>query len=236
MRNTILWLLAVAVALPGLMPAQERIADSIDPLRTYDGTLVYKKTTLAAKVLEFAYPAKDLEAAVGDYFRQRGGTPRKSQGLTSVTSVSLHQADNRAYDVYYQVQRKGSGKSALSTLAVIVAEPGEDILARRASAEPEALEASLPAIFETPGAQGFFSSLGAVIAEHDYGRLVATSEKELRAAESRYNKLVSKGKSLERQREKLERQIAANLEEQNKQAREIDLAKFRLDRMKSRGR
>lgn len=236
MKKLAIGVLVIAIGLPGLLPAQDRSLETIDPVRSYDGTIVYKKATLPAKVFEFRYPAKDLANAIGDYFQQRGGKLRKSKGLVSVSSISLHDSDNQAYDVHYQVKGTGKGANALSTLAVILAEPGEDIMLRQQTGETAAGGPVLPAIFASVGAEGFFRDLGVAVGNYDHSKMIFASENDLQKAQRRYDKLVSKGKSLERKLQNLERQIADNLEQQRQQAREIDLAKLRLDRVKSRQR
>ena len=236
MKRSIIWLLALGLVLPGLL-AQERSVQTIDPVRSYDGTVVHQKTPLAAKVFEFRYPAKEVANAVGRYLQDRGGKLRKLKGLMAVSGIRLHDSDDRAYDVYYQVKGKGSGKNALSTLSVILAEPGEDILARGAAAEGEALTgAAFPAVYESRGAEGFFRDLGVTVGDYDHSQLTASHEKSLRKAKSRYDKLISKGRSLERKRQSVERQINDNIEQQREQAREVDRLALLLDQIRSRRR
>jgi hypothetical protein len=226
--------LALALVVPGLL-AQDRSVQTIDPVRSYDGIVEYQKIPLAAKVFEFRYPAKDLANAVGRYFQDRGGKLSKVGGLTVVSGIRLHDSDNAAYDVYYQVKGKGSGKSALSTLSVILAEPGEDILARGQAAEGEAVAGvAFPAVYESRGAEGFFGDLGIYIGEYDHSQLTASHEKALRKAESRYESLVDKGRSLERKRQSIERQINNNIEQQREQAREVDRLALLLDQVRAR--
>jgi len=234
MKRSIIWLLALALVVPGLL-AQDRSVQTIDPVRIYDGTVEYQKTPLAAKVFEFRYPAKDLANAVGRYFQDRGGKLSKVKGLTVVSGIRLHDSDNAAYDVYYQVKGKGSGKNALSTLSVILAEPGEDILARGQAVEGEAVAGvAYPGVYESRGAEGFFQDLGIYVGEYDHSQLTASHEKALRKAESRYTSLVNKGRSLERKRQSIERQINNNIEQQREQAREVDRLALLLDQVRAR--
>lgn len=236
MKRSIIWLLALALVVPGLL-AQDRSVQTIDPVRIYDGTVEYQKTALPAKVFEFRYPAKDLANAIGRYFQDRGAKPGKVKGLTVVSGVRLHDSDDAAYDVYYQIKGKGSGKNALSTLSVILAEPGEDILARGQAPEGEAVAgAAFPFVYESRGAEGFFRDLGIYVGDYDYGQLTASHEKALRKAESRYEKLISKGRSLERKRQSIERQINDNIEQQREQAREVDRLALLLDQIRARRR
>ena len=103
MKRSIIWLLAIGLVLPGLL-AQDRSVQTIDPVRIYDGTVEHQKTVLAAKVFEFRYPAKDLANAIGRYFQDRGGKLSKVKGLTVVSGIRLHDSDDGAYDVYYQIK------------------------------------------------------------------------------------------------------------------------------------
>jgi len=234
MKRSIIWLLALALVVPGLL-AQDRSVQTIGPVRIYAGTVEYQKTPLAAKVFEFRYPAKDLANAVGRYFQDRGGKLSKVKGLTVVSGIRLHDSDNAAYDVYYQVKGKGSGKNALSTLSVILAEPGEDILARGQAVEGEAVAGvAYPGVYESRGAEGFFQDLGIYVGEYDHSQLTASHEKALRKAESRYTSLVNKGRSLERKRQSIERQINNNIEQQREQAREVDRLALLLDQVRAR--
>ena len=236
MKRSIIWLLALGLVLPGLL-AQDRSGQTIEPVRIYDGTVEHQKTALAAKVFEFRYPAKDLANAIGRYFQDRGGKLSKVKGLTVVSGIRLHDSDDEAYDIYYQIKGKGSGKNALSTLSVILAEPGEDILARGQATEGEAVAgAAFPAVYESRGAEGFFRDLGVYVGDYDYSQLTASHEKALRKAESRYESLVNKGRSLERKRQSIERQITDNIEQQREQAREVDRLALLLDQIRAKRR
>jgi len=233
MKKTLIWLLAVALYAPSIH-AQEQSIQTIDPVRSYDGTLEYQKIRLAAKIFEFRHPAKDLSAAIGSYLQERGGKLLKSKGLFSVPGVRLHDSDDRTYDVYYQVKGKGSGRNALSTLSVILAEPGEDILLRGQSGEEQAAAgAAFPALFESRGAEAFFRDLGILIGDYEHNQRTASNEKALRKAESRYKSLVNKGRSLERKRQAIDRQISDNREQQRAQAREVDRLRLLLDQIRA---
>jgi hypothetical protein len=227
MKSKTLLLLAIVVCWVGAQ-AQDELIKKIEPVRSYDGVVEYQKTRQAARIFEFNYPAKDLDRAVAGYLESRGGKIRNVKGLNVVRGVLLHESESRMYDVYYRVD----GKGGVSTLSVIIAEPEENILLRT---QPQAGAASTDAlsVFGAAGPVGFFGALGTMVSDYDHGKTVASYEEELRRAEKRYNSLVDEGQSLAKRKQKLEQDISNNLDEQTKQAREVEKAKVRLEQVKA---
>lgn len=231
MKKAIWVVLAVALCAVAVR-AQDDLIQKIEPVRAYNGVVDYQKTTQVAKVFEFNYPAKELESAVQEYLESRGAKVRGSKGLNVAKTVTLHDTDNRAYDVYYKVDGKGKGDKAVSTLFLILADPDEDIL-QRAQPEPGvASTAALPA-FSGPGAVAFFDGLGAVVGDHEHARMVASFEDELRKAERRYNSLVDEGQGLAKKKQKLEQDILDNIDAQTRQSAEIERARLKLQQVKA---
>ena len=213
--------------------AQDEFIQKIEPVRSYDGIVQYQKTQQAAKIFEFNYPAKDLDKAIGSFLEQRGGKIRGVKGFNVAKGVVLDQSENKLYDVYYNVEGK---KGGVSVLSVILAGPEEDILLRTPPAADAARVTEALPVFAGTGAGVFFNGLGTVVGDFEHGRAVAASEEELRKAEKRYNDLVDEGQSLVKKRQKLEQDIADNIDAQNKQAREVDKAKIRLEQIKAKTR
>lgn len=232
MKSKTLLILAIMLCWVGAQ-AQDEFIKKIEPVRSYDGIVDFQKTRQAAKVFEFNYPAKDLDKAIESYLEQRGGKVHNVKGLNVAKGVLLHESESRMYDVYYRVDGKGAGDKAVSILSVIVAEPEEDILARTQPATgATAVTEGLP-VFGGTGAVGFFGALGTVVGDYDHGKAVASYEEELRKAEKRYNSLVDEGQSLAKKKQKLEQDISNNLDDQTKQAMEVERAKVRLEQIKA---
>lgn len=231
MKKAIGVVLALVLSCVGAQ-AQDEFIKKIEPVRAYNGVVDYQKTTQVAKVFEFNYPAKELENAVQGYLESRGAKVRSSKGLNVAKTVSLHDSDNRAYDVYYKVEGKGKGEKAVSTLYLILDDPDEDLLLR---GQPEPGVASTDAlpVFAGTRALAFFGDLGTVVGDHEHARVVASSEDDLRKAERRYDSLVEDGKSLAKKKQKLEQDILDNIDSQNKQAAEIEKARQQLQRVKA---
>lgn len=124
----------------------------------------------------------------------------------------------------------------MSTLTVILAEPNEDILKR---SQPQAGAAgvteALP-VFAGTGATAFFGDLGAVVGDYDHAQAVAACEDELRKAQKRYDDLIDEGQNLAKRKQKLEEDIAKNVDAQGKQAVEVDKARLKLEQMRAKKR
>lgn len=212
--------------------AQDEMIKKIEPVRAYNGVVDFQKTTQVAKVFEFNYPAKELENAIQGYLVSRGAKVRGVKGLSVAKTVTLHDTDNRAYDVYYKVDGKGKGDKAVSTLYLILAEPEEDIL-QRGQPEPGTASTDALPVFSGTGAQAFYNELGSVVGDHEHARFVASLEDDLRKAEKRYNGLVDDGQSLARKKQKLEQDILDNIDAQTKQSAEVERARLKLQQAKA---
>lgn len=213
--------------------AQDELIKRIEPVRSYDGIVDFQKSPQAARMFDFNYPAKDLDKALETYLVGRGGKIRSVKGYSVVQGVLLHEAESKVYDVYYKVEGKGGGSRAMSTLTVILADPNEDILKR---SQPQAGEAgvteALP-VFSGTGATAFFGDLGAVVGDYEHAQAIAAGEDELRKATKRYNDLIDEGQNLAKRKQKLEEDIAKNIDAQSKPAREVDKAKLKLEQLKA---
>lgn len=214
--------------------AQDEFIQKIEPVRSYDGVVEYQKTKQFAKMFDFNYPARDLESAIEKYLEKNGTKVRSNKGMSYSKKVKLSSAEDRYYDVYYKVSGKGKGDNATSTLTVILAEPDENILLRPAVTDAETAGTTAPASFAGTAALGFFNDLGTVVGNHQYEKQVMQYEEEFKKAERKYNKLIDDGKDLERRKQRIEKEIADNIQEQEKQAREVEKAKGLLEQIRAK--
>lgn len=186
----------------------------IEPVRKYDGTVDYQKTKQPARIFEFRYGEKDLEDAMSAIVRKIGGESRYYKGLYQSRQLRLSPDENRYYDLYYKIEGLGKGASQTSTLSVVLAEPGEDILLRNPSS-PEVARATL----ESKPARAFFDSLGAGVGAYDLDKRIAEQEEAVRKAEKRHA-------DLDRKRQRLEADLAENRSD-------LDKAKLELERSRA---
>lgn len=196
---------------------------SIDPVKKYESTVEFQKTQQPCTVLEFNYPAKDVEKGIEELGKRSGAKMSSFKGWTVAKGARLENRGNQYYDVYYKV----SGNKSNSTVYMIFAEPGENLQTRPTNGEGVAI-----AGVAITGA--FVGSMGDQLGEYDLHKRISAQEDELKAAQKKYDNLVNEGKSLENKRQKLEKDITDNQNAQVQQQQEIDRLKGILDQTKSK--
>ena len=232
MKKRILSLLFTFFLLTSLN-AQDEFIQKIEPVRSYDGVIEYQKSKQYAKMFDFNYPSRDLEVAIEKYLEKNGSKVRSNKGMSYSKKVKLSDAEDKYYDVYYKVSGKGKGDNATSTLSLILAEPDENILLRSAAGEP-ATGISAPVLFTGASALGFFNGLGSVVGNYQHEKQVMEYEEEFKKAEKKYNNLVEDGKDLEKRKQRIEKEIADNIQNQEKQAKEVEKAKALLEQIRAK--
>jgi hypothetical protein len=190
--------LAIALTISAGLMAQ----NSIEPKRKYEGSVEYQKTKQPATILEFNYPEKDVEKALEDYVQKQGGKVKSNKGFNYAKSVRLHNRENRYFDVYYKVTGSGKGNNASSTVYIILAEPGEDILLRAGSTSNGHAAASA-----SVGAVSFFDGIGSELSEYDLNKRLIEQEEAVQKADKNLSSLDKKRQSLEKELDDLRKEI-----------------------------
>jgi len=200
---------------------------SIDPVKKYEGTVEFQKTQQPCTILEFNYPANDVEKGLEEYGKKSGGKFSTVKGWTVAKGARLENRGNKYFDVYYKVEGKGKGDNAKSTVYMILAEPGENIIARPTNAEGIAIGTAV-----VSGA--VVGGMGDQLGEYDLKKRIAAQEDDLKAAQKKYDNLVDDGKSLESKRQKLEKEITDNQNAQATQQQELERLKGLLEQLKEK--
>lgn len=192
----------------------------IEPTRRYEGTVEYQKTKQPATIMEFRYPDKELEKAMEAYMEKQGGKVKSQKGFNYVKSVRIHERENRYFDLYYKIEGSGKGDNATSTMYIILAEPGENILLRDGQQEGTGKAAA------SVGAAAFMGGLGSEVGKHDYERKIKDQQAEVDKAEKRRV-------DLEKKRDKLAKELDQTTQDLQRQANEVEKARAILEQLKS---
>lgn len=192
----------------------------IEPTRRYEGTVEYQKTKQPATIMEFRYPEKDLEKAMEAYMEKQGGKVKYQKGFNYVKSVRIHERENRYFDLYYKIEGSGKGDNATSTMYIILAEPGENILLRDGDKSNAGKAAA------SVGAVAFMGALGSEVGKYDYEKKIKDQQAELEKAEKRMA-------DLEKKRDKLTKELDQTTQDLERQASEVDKAKTILEQLKA---
>lgn len=199
----------VIVSFTAIISIHAQIA--IEPTRKYEGTVEYQKTTQPATILEFRYPEKDVENALENYVEKQGGKVKSSKGFFYVKSLRLHNRENRYFDVYYKVTGSGKGDNANSTVYIILAEPGENILLRNGSTSNNHAAAAA-----SVGAVTFFGALGSELGEYDLDKKITEQEEIIKKTDRNLKELDKKRQSLEKELEDIRKETEVQVGEQEK--------------------
>jgi len=184
----------------------------IEPTKKYEGTVEYQKTKQPATILEFNYPEKDVENALEDYVQKQGGKVKTNKGFFYAKSLKLHTRENREFDVYYKVTGSGKGDNAKSTVYIILAEPGEDILLRDGTNSNGHAAAAA-----SVGAVSFFSGLSTELGEYELEKKIGEQADAVLKADKNLSSLDKKRQSLEKELDDLRKEIETQRGELEKQ-------------------
>jgi len=215
--------LAVAILVAFAARSQ---SSKIEPTRKYEGTVDYQKTKQPCTILEFNYPYRDLENAMEEYVRKAGGRVSSSKGWNVAKNVKVENRGGDNYDVYYKVEGRGKNEKATSTVYLIFAQPGEDIVARPSNSSGEAVAA-------VAASAAFVGAVGSSVGDYDMAKRIGDQEDLIKASERKYNGLVSDGKDLETKRAKLEKEIQDNANAQAAAQQDLEKQKTLLEQLKS---
>jgi hypothetical protein len=178
--------------------------------RKYSGTVKFQKTEQPATVFEFPYSVSQVEEGLIEFFKTQGSKPKESKGFYFVSSVKLLKDDNRFHDIYYKVEK--DGKEA-SKLYAIVTELGENPVTRTSSHD---------ALVATGAAAGIVAAMGPALDDHDYKMQLEKQEGNIRKTEKKMTSLIDEGKSLEKKKAGIDKEIEVNKQEQQKLQTELD--------------
>lgn len=149
---------------------------------------------------------------------------KTSKGFFYAKSVKLHNRENRNFDVYYKVTGSGKGDKARSTVYIILAEPGENILLRDANAQNNSGKAAAASM----GAVSFFGYLGTVVSDYDLDKKIIEQESVVMSTEKNLTDLDKKRISLEKELEDLRKETELRNSELEKN--KILLAQFKEEK------
>jgi len=210
--------LAILCAILLSLPLALRAQLPIEPLKRYEGTVEYQKTTQPATILEFRYPERDLEKALESYIEKLGGKVRTQKGFFYAKGVPVQEKGNRYHDVYYKVNGSGKGDNMISKVYIILAEPGENILLRNGGSSGSAAAAA------TGGA--VFGTVGAHVGSYDHEKRVKAQEEELAKAQRKADDLLKK-------KDRLTKELELTDQELKLQEAEVEKAKSILAQIKA---
>jgi hypothetical protein len=180
-------------------------------------TVTYQKVDRQAITYELPFPEKTIMDAIDDKMEQLGYKGKESKGFTVYRSVSLPELGNGEYDLYFMAERKSKRNKDNSTVTLMISKGSDNFATPNDDA----------ALFT--GAKKYLGNMVTMVTTYDL-------EMQIKAADKKYNDLVSEGESLEKKRKNIEKDIEDNKKNQQTQLEDIEKQKQKLETLKSGGK
>lgn len=204
-----------------LLLVSTKILAQVTPV---EGTVEYDKVMVPCYNIEVPVSEDVATEAIKNRFKKMGSSSKERKGFLEFKNVSIPEVKTGLVDAYIKIDRK-SKKEKTSTISLIITEPG--VAPAPASTEKVATIAGI-------GALGLLTSLSENSAAHGLNLEIQDQEDKVKKAEKEYKDAVSDGENLQDKLKKVQNDIEANRNKQQKQAQEITKQKELLLQVQAR--
>jgi hypothetical protein len=183
-----------------------------------ESTVVYNKTAHPAAVISLPYPADLVNAAMDDYLSKKGSKASDLKGFKTFRNTLLVQGDSLNADLYFKVTRKSRSEKDATTVYLMVG-------------MPSGVTSTQETYLTGEQARSFLNSLAPVIEAYNLESLIKAQNELVIKAEKKYRSLQNEGNDLEKGKKEIEKKIAANIQDQEAQNKEVDRQKQALTQL-----
>lgn len=175
------------------------------------------KAQQSAIVADYEMPVSLVEDALKDRLEKAGVTNRgSSKGFIAYKATTWNEVSADKVDVYAKVEGKGNK----STVTILVSKGYDNFISGTSDAGM------------TEKVKNFLNDFINHAAAHRLKIDISKQEEMVKKAEKDYTGAVSNGDDLSKQREKIEKQIAQNKDEQTQKQTIVDQEKAKLEELK----
>ncbi|MGB8194220.1 MAG: hypothetical protein WCF67_19975 [Chitinophagaceae bacterium] len=181
-----------------------------------EGWVESQKKQQPAAVIELPYAPDVVSAAMNDHLSKKGrskGTDLK--GFTTFRNTQHTQDDSINADMYFKVERKSRQEKGVTVVSLLVNGPAEGTT--------DSLH-----YLKMDQAKIFLNELVPAIEAYNLELGIKDQNESLAKAESKLKSLVNDGADLESRRASIDKKIADNKADQQKQMNEIESQKLKL--------
>jgi len=176
-----------------------------------EGTVEYDKVMVPCYNIEVPVSDEIAKEAIKNRFKKMGSSGKERKGFLEFKNLSISEVKTGLVDVYIKIDRK-SKKEKTSTISLIITEPG---------VAPAPVSTEKVATITGIGALGLLTSLSENSAAHGLNLEIKDQEDKVKKAEKEYKDAVNDGENLQDKLKKVQNDIEANRNKQQKQAQEI---------------
>lgn len=188
-----------------------------------EGKVTINKTSKVAAVIEFPYPAEEVEQAIKNMMAEKGQKAEKSKDFIVFRNATLLSHASELNDLHYKVERKSRKEANSSLVYLLVGRPSENISLRTES-DKHKLE----------DAKDMLNSLLPHIEKHHLDVQINQQSSALDKMRKSLRNLESDQAKNEKNLKQLQDKIAKNKEDQEKLRVEIAREEEVLNSMRGR--
>ncbi len=199
--------------------------------QAYEGKIEYQKKTEPALVIDFPYPAGEVEDAIVNYLDKMGHKKKESKGFLQYKGVAIKEINPQPLDYLFRIERKSRKEKDESSVYLVMQLTEDNPLARASSANMGT------------NAKSFLNSLvphveayHLEVAIKEQEDVIVAAEKKLKNMKEDKEDMDKKIKKLAEEIKGLEEDIKVNGKDQEAQLKVIEKQREMLEDLKRKRR
>ena len=185
-----------------------------------EGWVESQKKQQPAAVIELPYNPDIVTAAMNDHLSKKGRSRSADiKGFTTYRNTQPMQNDSINADMYFKIERKSRQEKGITVVSLLV------------NAPVEGTTTDSMRYLKMEQAKEYLNELIPAIDAYNLELVIKDQNESLIKAESKLKSLINDGADLEEKRVGIDKKIADNKAEQQKQANEIESQKIKARRI-----
>jgi hypothetical protein len=188
--------------------------------QSHEGTVQYQKQLQPAAIIELPYPPSVVNAAMDDYLSKKGKSRGNDvKGFNTFRNMQPLQNDSVNADLYFKTERKSRKEKEVTVISLLVL-PNE-----------QQTNAGNLHYLDMNDAKDYLNGLAIAIDAYNLELTIKDQNDAVIKAEAKYKSLTNEGEDLENKKTVIEKKIADNKNDQQKQLKEIENQKQKLTQL-----
>lgn len=184
--------------------------------QAYESSVQYQNKAQPAAVIELPYPPSVVNAAMTDYLSKKGRSKANDiKGFTTFRNTQSVSVDSSNADLYFKTERKSRKENDVTVISLLVM-PNADT------------STSNIHYLNMDNARTYLDDLAIAINAYDLELKIKEQNNAVIKAEAKYKSIASEGEDLEKRRTELDKKIADNKDNLQRQSIEIENQKQKL--------
>lgn len=183
--------------------------------QAYESSVQFQNKQQPAAVIELPYPPSVVNAAMTDYLSKKGRSKANDiRGFTTFRNTEPVSADSSNADLYFKTERKSRKENGVTIVSLLVMNADTGV--------------SKIHHFNMDDARAYLNGLATAIDGYNLELKIKEQNEAVIKAEAKYKNLAKDGEDLEKRRTDIDKKIADNKEDLQRQLIEIENQKQKL--------